>query len=120
MISGFKTYLKVAWACKTPAVLMLDREYKIIPTETLKAIAKEITEQFTYINDISDCDDAALLFKASASRQKENGVGMIYGKTPNGWHAWNLALCEEGIVEVEPQTAGLGKRKGYKAWMVII
>ena len=120
MLTGFKTYLKVAWACKTPLVLILDKEYTPISIDILNQIATEISNNFEYINNIADCDDAALLFKAKASEQKENSVGLIFGKTPNGLHAWNLAMCPDCITEVEPQNAKIGKRKGYRPIMVII
>ena len=120
MFSGLKTYIKVAWACKTPLVLILDTEYRLISTETLKEIAAQIKNRFEYIKNISDCDDAALLFKAAASERQENGVGLIFGKTPRGLHAWNVAMRDDGLYEVEPQTAAIGKRKGYKPWVVII
>ena len=120
MLSGMKTYLRVAWACKTPLVLILDTKYKLIPAETLKEIAAHIKEKFEYIRDVADCDDAALLFKAAASERHENGVGLIFGKTPRGMHAWNVAMCPDGIFEVEPQNATIGKRKRYKPWVVII
>jgi hypothetical protein len=120
VLTGFKTYLKVAWACKTPLVLILDKEYIPISKEILNEIAAEISDNFEYIKDVADCDDAALLFKAAASERKENSVGLIFGKTPNGLHAWNLAMCPDGLTEVEPQNAKMGKRKGYHSIMVII
>jgi hypothetical protein len=120
MFAGWKTYLGVAWACKTPLVFLLDTKYKLVPDNTLKEISEQIKDNFTYIKDIADCDDAALLFKAAASERKENGVGLVFGRTPRGLHAWNVTLCQEGILEVEPQTAAIGKRKGYKPWAVII
>ena len=120
MLSGQKTYLRVAWACKTPLVFVLDTEYKFIPVATLKEIAAHIEEEFEYIKNVADCDDAALLFKAAASERQENGVGLIFGKTPRGMHAWNVTMCPDGIFEVEPQTAAIGKRKGYTPWVVII
>ena len=120
MLEGLKTYFRVAWSCKTPLVFLLDKKYKLISASTLKEIATQIREQFTYIKDVSDCDDAALLFKAAASERQENGVGLIFGNTPRGAHAWNVTMCSDGIFEVEPQTATIGKRKGYKPWIVII
>ncbi len=120
MVSGFKTYFNLAWACKTPLVFLLDKEYKTISVAALREIAELIKRRFRYIRDISDCDDAALLFKAAASERHENGVGFIYGKTPRGFHAWNIAICPDGIFEVEPQTAAMGKRKGYKPWIIVI
>lgn len=120
MLTGFKTYLKVAWKCKTPLVLILDKQYDPIPQKMLSEIANEISNDFEYINNVADCDDAALLFKAAASKRMQNSVGMIFGKTPNGLHAWNLAMCPDGIIEVEPQNAKMGKRKGYRPIMVII
>jgi len=120
MFAGWKTYLGVAWACKTPLVFLLDTRYKLMPKETLKEISDQIKEKFTYIKEIQDCDDAALLFKAAASEKKENGVGLVFGKTPRGLHAWNVTLCPDGIFEVEPQNAKIGKRPGYKPWVVII
>lgn len=120
MVSGLKTYFRVAWTCKTPLVFILDSGYKTIPEATLKEIAEQIKSKFSYIKDVADCDDAALLFKAAASEKKENGVGFIYGSTPRGFHAWNLAMCPDGLFEVEPQTAKIGKRKGYKPWIIFI
>jgi len=120
MISGLKTYLKVAWACKTPLIFMLDTEYRSISIDALKEIADQITEKFEYIKNISDCDDAALLFKAAASEKKENSVGLVFGRTPRGMHAWNVAMLPDSISEIEPQTARIGKRKGYNPWVVII
>ena len=120
MLTGFKTYLKVAWKCMTPLVLILDKEYTPIPTSILSEIATEISDKFEYIKNIADCDNSALLFKAAASERKENSVGLIFGKTPNGLHAWNLAMCPDGIIEMEPQNARMGKRKGYRPIMVII
>ncbi len=120
MLLRLKTYFRVAWSCKTPLVFLLDAEYKLISAPTLKEIATRIKRRFKYIKDVSDCDDAALLFKAAASERQENGVGLIFGNTPRGVHAWNVTMCPGGIFEVEPQTAAIGKRKGYKPWVVII
>jgi len=120
MVSGLKTYFRVAWNYKTPLVFILDKEYKTIPAAILNEIAEQIKSNFKYIKDVADCDDAALLFKAAASEKHENGVGLIFGSTPRGFHAWNAAMCPDGIFEVEPQTAFIGKRQGYKPWIVII
>ena len=120
MTSSVKLYFNLAWSCKTPLVFLLDKEYKTIATDVLTEIAEQIRRNFRYITDISDCDDAALLFKAAASERRENGVGFVYGSTPRGFHAWNVAVCPEGPREVEPQTAAIGKRKGYKPWIIFI
>ena len=111
MLTGFKTYLKLDWKCMTPLVLILDKEYIPISQYILNEIAADVSDKFEYINNIADCDDAALLFKAAASERKENSIGVIFGKTPNGLHAWNLAMCPDGIIEVEPQNARTGKEK---------
>lgn len=120
MASEFETYLRIAWNYKTPLVFLLDKEYKTIPEATLKKTAEQIKRDFSYIKDISNCDDAALLFKAAASEKHENEVGLIFGSIPRGFHAWNLALCPDGLFEVEPQTASIGKRQRYKPWLIII
>ena len=70
MLTGFKTYLKVAWKCMTPLVLILDKEYIPISQYILNEIATDVSDKFEYINNIADCDDAALLFKAAASEPK--------------------------------------------------
>jgi hypothetical protein len=120
MVSGIKTYFNLAWNCKTPLVFLLDTEYKTISKALLEEIAAQIKRRFRYIKDISDCDDAALLFKAAASERHENGVGIVFGGTPMGFHAWNVAMCPDGILEVEPQMADIRKRPGYKPWIIII
>jgi hypothetical protein len=120
MVSGTKTYFRVAWACKTPLVFLLDKNYKTISMATVKEIATKIKTRFRYIKDVSDCDDAAMLFKAAASERHENGVGLVFGSTPMGFHAWNVAMCPDDILEVEPQMADIKKRPGYKPWIIII
>jgi len=112
-------YFKVAWACKTPFVLILDRNYKVMFDNTLHQICKSVKEWFKYTIDIQDCDDAAWEFKAQATRLRENGVGFIIGIRKWGLHAWNIVLTNTGIVQVEPQ---LGKivSKGYRPFVVIM
>ena len=54
MLSMLIFYLRVAWTCKTPVVLILDKEYKPISVDTLNDISTRITENFEYIKEISD------------------------------------------------------------------
>ncbi|MBA7545333.1 hypothetical protein ES705_37699 [subsurface metagenome] len=120
MIPALKVYFKIAWACKTPLVFPLDLKYKPITLALLKVIASEIRKTFQYLEDVSDCDDAAWRFKAEASKRKENGVGLVVGwhRMP---HCWNVALTNDGIYQVEPQNGYVFKKdKKYRALIVII
>lgn len=121
MISALKVYFKVAWACKTPFVFLLDMKYKPISAQVLQDIGLVIKRAFEYLENVSDCDDAAWRFKAEASKRKENGVGFVIGLRKRGLHCWNIALREDGVFQIEPQTNKLiPHRKGYHDFITII
>ena len=119
MIPVWKVYLKVAWACRTPLVLPLDLKYREINLSVLKVIAAKIKRSFGYLTDVSDCDDAAWIFKGEASRKKENGIGFVIG-WHKGLHCWNVALSGAKVFHIEPQTGNLGVGKSYRPFVVII
>lgn len=121
MIPAWKVYFKIAWACKTPLVFLMDFRYKPIYARVLNDIGLVIKREFKYLEDVSDCDDAAWRFKAAASRKRENGVGFVIGLFKRGLHCWNIALRYDGVFQIEPQTNKLvTHRKGYHAFIVIM
>ncbi len=47
--------------------------------------------------------------------------GNVIGRFKKGLHAWNVALRQDGVLQVEPQTAKLVEtKKGYRPLIVII
>lgn len=120
MIPAWKVYFKIVWVCKTPLVFLMDFRYKEVELGTLKAIASKIKRSFGYLTDVSDCDDAAWIFKGEASRRKENGVGFVIGLYKKGLHCWNMALSKDKVFHIEPQTGKLDVDKSYHAFIVVI
>ncbi len=58
-----------------------------------------------YVTDKFDCDNFALQFMARVNmKYKLNGCGLVIGKVPNGYHAWNIFVAPDGLYYFEPQT----------------
>ena len=118
-MNSFKLYFRLAWFLKTPFILLLDTHYKPIPIDMIAELCKAIG--LVWGEDFSDCDDFAWLFKAEAIKRGLNGVGFVIGRLWGKGHAWNVALTDYGIFQVEPQNAMTFQRdKTYRAWLVII
>ena len=104
-------------------VWLTDREY-ILPTlaEFKKYLEKSKVIKMDFIDNLQDCDDFALQLHAECKRVR--GVLAELGQIPSSeWAPWavgecfgikfnnvkgshnlNIAVCEEGIYLIEPQT----------------
>jgi len=102
MIPAWRAYQSLAWACGTPFVQCLDRRYQPRDVNELAEQARAFLP-WRYMPEVSDCDDAAFAFRAYAG----HGVGIAL--TPK--HAWNVALCTDGVWHIEPQNGTLRRRK---------
>ena len=98
----WKAYFTIAWACKTPFVLCLDRVYRLLDPVQLEAVVSGFP-QWEYVPELSDCDDAAHAFRAYAG----HGIGIAL----TGKHAWNIALCTDGVRHIEPQNRTMTRNK---------
>ena len=123
-LSNWKTYFKLAWACKTPLVLLADKKYKAVSELALVIIlrnGKGLWKQIEYKVDEHDCDDAADIIKGEASRHAENGVGRVYGYwRGHGWHYWTVVIKNSGVVMIEPQTSGRNRKWGEYIPIVVM
>jgi hypothetical protein len=90
-------------------VLCLDRKYRPLGLQALSSRAKAFPP-WQYVPELKDCDDAAHAFRAYAG----HGVGIAM----NHKHAWNVALCDEGVWHVEPQNGEMTQRRW--AFLVIL
>jgi len=118
-MNSITAYLKLAWALKTPFILLLDSYYRFTGKGILSRLAYKLDEK--WVKDYFDCDDFAWLYKALASKLQLNGVGFVIGRYDGGLHAWNVALTNEGIYQVEPQNGVTFKwHKEYRPLLVII
>lgn len=118
MIPAWKVYFRVAWACKTPLVFLLDKKYETI-TKTLMRRFYDQMPDLSYIPEIRDCDNFGFIYKGTADRTT-NAIGLVVGRT-SGWHMWNLALTKEGVEQIEPQNGNIvTKKKRYRVFIVII
>ena len=100
-MNAFETYFRVSWACKTPFVLMMDRRYAPWRRDELMPVVEAFTDG-PYVRETHDCDDFAFAFKG----QIGHGIGIAW----NSKHCWNIALCEDGVRHIEPQTGQLKDR----------
>jgi hypothetical protein len=124
-MTKLKLYFKLALACRTPFVLLADKRYKPVSELSLALIitaGKKAWKKIAYQIDYHDCDDAADIVKAEASKKAENGVGRVYGYwRGHGLHYWTVALKETGVEMIEPQTAGRNLKWGeYIPFVVMI
>lgn len=116
-ISAVKLWFKLAWQFKTPFVFPMDTIYYPITEDQLLELYDEFPHDYKWIPEVSDCDDAAFVFKGIASRHKINAIGVVTGKGLGGAHAWNCVLLDKGIVQFEPQN---GKIVKYRPMAVVI
>lgn len=118
----FKLWFKVSWFSKTPIVIFDDRQYAEKSIVYWKSVYGQIKDKLLkWEPDIFDCDDFAHVIKAEFSLLKINGIGIVRGKTPRGFHCWNIILTDNGIRYMEPQTGSIfKKRKGWRAIAVIM
>jgi len=94
-MNSVEAYFRVSWACKTPFVLLMDRQYEPWPMDELASKVEVFTDG-PYVRETHDCDDFAFAFKG----QIGHSIGVVW----NPKHCWNIALCEDGVKHVEPQT----------------
>jgi len=125
MLSAIRVYLKLTWALKTPFILLLDNKYKTIPLTVLKSFYATKMLSDKYIPEFYDCDDYAWILKAAANYEEINGLGFVIGWVKwthlHRLHCWNVALCDEGVWQIEPQNTKIfRKAKGYKPLLIII
>ena len=69
-----------------------------------------------YVSDKTDCDDFAILMKGLLSAEfGMNDIGLVFGNSPQGYHAFNMARVEDKRVLIEPQTGEVFEigEKGY-------
>ncbi len=76
-----------------------------------------------YLSDTFDCDDFAVLLKGLvASFFGLNYFGVVFGKTPTGYHSYNIFRTEGGLLQLEPQTGDMGElgEHGYQAEYILL
>ena len=118
-MGAIKLYFKLAWQLKTPFILILDSRYRVLPFSMINGLCKIIDVE--YETDYFDCDDFAWMFKAEAIKRRINGVGFVIGRYSGGLHAWNVALTNSGVFQVEPQTGHIFGTDGhYRPLAVVI
>jgi len=105
-MNAFKVYLRVSWACKTPFVLMMGRQYRPWRRDELAPLVEAFMDG-PYVKETHDCDDFAFALKG----QVGHGIGIAW----NWKHCWNMALCEDSVWHIEPQTGELRDRN----WAVV-
>lgn len=67
--------------------------------------ARKVYSFPSYKSEKTDCDDFAILMKGLLSAEFGlNDVGIVFGDSPMGYHAFNMARVEDRRVLIEPQT----------------
>lgn len=107
-MNALQVYFKVALACGTPFVFLMDKEYEPLAIAWVIRRVKETWEKWKYIPETHDCDDAAFMFKGVFG----HSVGIAFG-----WrHAWNVILCKDGVWHFEPQTSAFS----IERWAAVV
>jgi hypothetical protein len=107
MIPRWRAYLALVRACWTPFVWCLDRRYRPLEPQELAARLRAFPP-WRYAPEVNDCDDAAHALRAFVG----HGVGIALSHR----HAWNVALCHDGVWHIEPQNGRLTRRK----WALVV
>ncbi len=95
-----------------------DGKYKLLTVEQARGIVEgSYTAIGKWVEDYFDCDKHAQnLRDFFAFYYLVNSCIEAWGMAPFGYHSWNLIICSDGILEVEPQNnqmTVLPERIGY-------
>jgi hypothetical protein len=106
---------------KSPMIILSDENYVTITTERIQRIYNRSgLIEFKYRDEVSDCDDAALLFKSELIKDANNdwstrsgyAAGIVYGHIPTP-HAVNWFITPDKVLMfIEPSTGEIFKPKG--------
>jgi hypothetical protein len=105
----FSLWLKLLWNIHCPILIPLDLKHDI------KIDGFDIYTYYTqmshcaYQPEIHDCDNFAFEFKGIADKST-NTVGLVFGYM-HGLHCWNCAITPNGLIQIEPQTGEVFRRK---------
>lgn len=117
---------KIVWACDQSQFGMED-EYFFYPLDISNwlIIAYDCLDNCPPYTSNSaeevgfDCDDFADALPAwSKMFYGVNAIWEVWGDTPQGGHAWNAMMTDDGMYELEPQTGEVwvfGTKPEYKA-----
>lgn len=119
IIGALKAYLKVAWALKTPFVLLMDERYKLLsPIGAWDVYAKKL-KQIRY-SAYHDCNAFAWVAKAFAYEDGVNSFGFVIGLWNMRLHSWNCIVTPQ-VFQLEPQTGRMFvKDRRYWPWFVVM
>jgi len=103
-------------------VFITDLEYVELSMEALRGFLtfwrRYVLPNLMYRSEVFDCDDFSIYLKAKAYEYFDfqvNSFGLAYGwlcyGNDCGYHMWNVAVTDVGVVFVEPQ---LGEALRYK------
>jgi len=101
-----------------------DYNYWYISLEDWGKVLKDVLFGMPkYTTDKFDCENFAMLVSARVSeRYHINTCGIAIGKSPFGYHGYNLLVYEEGLMIFEPQNGmfySIDNPEGYKPELVI-
>ena len=115
--------------------LLLDSSYYYYGLEDWGKVFADVLMHLPKYSDRFDCDSFALLVAARVQEKYQvNGCGIAIGKSPWGYHAWNIFAAattrrdsaflyfETALLYLEPQNGmvyELDEDSGYKADYVI-
>jgi len=115
-------WLAVGLKAMTPFVFLLDLEYKRHPRQWwIDQVREKMKLLKPYEGEFFDCDDAAAALKGLFSLDKENGIGVVYGKSGGAGHAWNIILLDDRVAFLEPHTGYIfDGGHGYRSFVVVL
>ncbi len=86
------------------ALDMRDKYYRVTTRANVAYIVLNgYVRWMEYLAEWRDCDEFALELLIYLSRYTINSGFLVYGPSPRGPHAFNLGVCTDGLLMVEPQ-----------------
>lgn len=128
-ISGEKLHTILRDAFPGKEIMLNDGTFKYTTLAEVQRWASfDPTNELKYRADELDCDKFALTdmanFKSENNYQLGNvAFGIGRGNAPVGYHEWNIAYVQEGIIMLEPQNDNIWKwddNKEYKPDFIYI
>ncbi len=82
-----------------------------VPTvaDTLRIFQQSFIGLIQFLAEVMDCDKFSAAFRSHLDQfYKVNSCATIYGDSGWGYHSYNLVVCSDGVVMIEPQASGKG------------
>ncbi len=97
-----------------------DGTYRITTVENIRQIYQDsYVGLIPYVADLHDCEDFSKEIAIHVTRYTLNSCLQVWGDSEWGYHAYNIVVCSDGVIMLEPQLTGEASPDSPKYFTVL-